>query len=226
MSIKCGNCGNYHASVQEIKICCNGWEALENSIENRDTGYFAEAFDPAQPVRSVVIYGFDPNSDANSPTFESEYAPVLETPAERDARRTAAVEEAARHKHVRELIDNSSVGRAFASKPFIPSRDLEAGFYSMDSQIYKVQANLAGTRKYAKVLLVGEIADGEFKGSWDYESAKGAIYHLRPEMKLSESEAAAFGKLYGICCICSARLTNEKSIERGIGPICAGRQGW
>lgn len=34
------------------------------------------------------------------------------------------------------------------------------------------------------------------------------------------SAAIAYGKQYGICCVCSRELTDPKSIERGIGPIC------
>lgn len=34
-----------------------------------------------------------------------------------------------------------------------------------------------------------------------------------------------FGKLTGCCCICGRMLTNEVSVERGIGPICAEKYG-
>ena len=34
-----------------------------------------------------------------------------------------------------------------------------------------------------------------------------------------------FGKATGHCCICGRLLTNEGSVERGIGPICAERYG-
>lgn len=188
MSIKCGNCGNYHASVSEVRAC----HALENSIANRDTGYFAEAFDPAQSI---------------------------ETPAQRDARRAAVVAEVESRRKTRELI-SQVIPRA----PYRAAYDLEEGFYSLDSQIFKVQRNLEGTRKYAKVLELSDVDDNGHTARWEY--AAGAISNLRPEMKLTESDAASFGKLYGICCICSARLTNEKSIDRGIGPICADKQGW
>lgn len=38
--------------------------------------------------------------------------------------------------------------------------------------------------------------------------------------------AKAYGIETGVCCICNATLTNKKSIEAGIGPICATRFGW
>jgi len=34
-----------------------------------------------------------------------------------------------------------------------------------------------------------------------------------------------FGKATGVCCICGRLLTNEGSVERGIGPICAENYG-
>lgn len=38
--------------------------------------------------------------------------------------------------------------------------------------------------------------------------------------------AEAYGRLTGQCCICNRELTNSESVERGIGPICAGKFGW
>lgn len=38
--------------------------------------------------------------------------------------------------------------------------------------------------------------------------------------------AVAYGKAWGRCAVCSRTLTNDGSIERGIGPICAERFGF
>lgn len=38
--------------------------------------------------------------------------------------------------------------------------------------------------------------------------------------------AIAYGKRYGKCSVCARTLTDEASIARGIGPICAERFGW
>jgi hypothetical protein len=38
--------------------------------------------------------------------------------------------------------------------------------------------------------------------------------------------AEAYGLRTGVCCICSKQLTNEDSVNRGIGPICARKFGW
>lgn len=89
------------------------------------------------------------------------------------------------------------------------------GMYRVGEVIYKVQRAVHGSKQlYAKRLTV----DGD-RGTFEYE--QGAIRRLRPEHRMTVEEAAAFGKLYGVCCVCGRTLTDETSIERGIGPICA-----
>lgn len=41
--------------------------------------------------------------------------------------------------------------------------------------------------------------------------------------RLTLEQAQEFGRLYGVCGICGATLTDETSIAAGIGPVCAGR---
>lgn len=99
-----------------------------------------------------------------------------------------------------------------------PRDEIEDGMYRFDETIYKVQHAVHGSgRQYAKELV--QYADG----SWGFEYARGIVYKLRPEHKMSLEDAKAFGALYGTCCVCGRTLTDEKSIEAGIGPICAGK---
>lgn len=96
---------------------------------------------------------------------------------------------------------------------------LEPGIYQRDGAIFKVQAAIHGSNHlYAKRLIVPE---GGGKGRFEYE--KGAVSRLQPEDRLSLADAKAFGAIYGVCCVCGALLTNEDSIEAGIGPVCAGK---
>lgn len=98
------------------------------------------------------------------------------------------------------------------------------GYYKLIDDIYKVQYNRNGTHMYAKILVVIDNGDGTYGGRFDY--VPGAINSLTGGMRLTQEEAAQFGQLYGICCICGLTLTNEESIELGIGPICRQKQGW
>jgi hypothetical protein len=98
--------------------------------------------------------------------------------------------------------------------------ELEAGIYRVEDTIYKVQKAVHGSGDmYAKVLVV----DGP--GEARFEFAAGAIRNIRPEHRMTLDEAKQFGHVYGVCCQCGATLTDENSIEAGIGPVCA-RKSW
>jgi hypothetical protein len=129
---------------------------------------------------------------------------------------------------------------AFRSKSieqsFHPRTDLQDGMYKgprPNEHIYKVYHTVHGAnQQVAKRLMVagGEpgIASGPSQQrsttvKFKYEG-KAPLKFLKPSMRLSLAEAATFGKLYGVCCICGAILTNELSIALGIGPVCGNRE--
>lgn len=91
-----------------------------------------------------------------------------------------------------------------------PTKEVyEPGMYRRDDdKIVKVQENRAGTSVYGKVLNNGT-------GEWDY--VPGALKNLT---RLTVEEAKEYGHLTGRCCCCGRELTNETSIELGIGPVC------
>lgn len=87
-------------------------------------------------------------------------------------------------------------------------------------RVFKVQRAVHGSGNlYAKELIFDE--DGG-RGTWEYMGRKPLYLALE---KLTLELAKELGHLYGICCVCGATLTNEKSIEAGIGPVCGGRLG-
>lgn len=104
---------------------------------------------------------------------------------------------------------------------------LEDGMYKKGATIYKVQHAVHGSgRQYAKKLCYfdpdgHEAREAGTEGSWEFIYQQGAINTLSPEDKMSLEEAQEFGRIYGVCCRCGATLTDENSIEAGIGPICA-----
>lgn len=95
----------------------------------------------------------------------------------------------------------------------------EDGMYrTPDGTVYKVQIAKQGSgHLYAKKLTQHE------DESWSFDFAKGAIHRLTADMKMTLDQAKEFGQLYGVCCKCGADLTDERSIERGIGPVCEGK---
>jgi hypothetical protein len=97
--------------------------------------------------------------------------------------------------------------------------EIEDGMYVLDDTIYKVQHAVHGSgRQYAKRLIPG--GPGQRA---EFAYAPGIVAKLRPEHRMTMDQAREFGALYGTCCQCGAVLTNEDSIEAGIGPVCAGK---
>lgn len=101
--------------------------------------------------------------------------------------------------------------------------ELEAGFYVIDRQVYKVIRAVHGSgHLYAKKLMVP--ATYEERGRWVH--APGAMRELREfGVQLTLQVAQELGQLYGMCVKCGATLTDEESIERGMGPVCYAKMG-
>lgn len=105
------------------------------------------------------------------------------------------------------------------TKASVPEPD--EGFYIVGGKVYKVQVAVHGSgKKYAKMLVPGT-AYGD-KGTWEYVGRK-PFNLFNDSTKLTLEKAKELGHLYGMCCVCGATLTNESSIEAGIGPVCANK---
>jgi hypothetical protein len=92
---------------------------------------------------------------------------------------------------------------------------LEAGYYHHDNKVYKVVVSPQTGNTYAKVFTPDN--------GWVY--AQGAVKTLAQASApaLTLEEAKKYGRIYGVCIVCSRTLTDEGSIAAGIGPICAGK---
>lgn len=93
--------------------------------------------------------------------------------------------------------------------------NLEEGVYrTFEGEIYRVRKSRQSGNSYAKKF---DIEAMEFIYS------PGAMRFLTEEMKMSLEDVKRFGMETGICCVCGAYLTDEKSVAEGIGPVCAKR---
>lgn len=112
--------------------------------------------------------------------------------------------------------------------PRTPSAEITEGMYRNPEtgEIFKVQRAVHGSgHLYAKRLWVEK--DEETGETYaEFVMARGVIFKLRPEWKMTFEDAKAFGALYGVCCSCSLDLTNEDSIFNGYGRKCASNHGW
>lgn len=94
----------------------------------------------------------------------------------------------------------------------VPSKPIsKVGMYRREGVVYRVNEN-ANTGR----LNVWQL--NPKTGSFSY--AKGVIYKLREEDRLTVEEAAEFGHTNGFCMCCGRELSNAESMELGIGPIC------
>lgn len=96
----------------------------------------------------------------------------------------------------------------------------EPGFYFVEGSFHRVQENRSKTGVYSKQWLAEPgFRYWEYRGKQDFEI-------LTPEARLTREQAAHFGHTFGRCIRCDAELTDPESVERGIGPICAKKEGW
>lgn len=85
------------------------------------------------------------------------------------------------------------------------------GVYLLNGTVYKVKVALHGSgRLYAVAYR---------DGAWEREP--GMVRQLTQADRVTPEAAAQFGHLYGRCIRCQTALTDEVSIARGIGPVCA-----
>lgn len=120
----------------------------------------------------------------------------------------------------------TGVGAGTRNKP--QRHDITEGMWIVEldhePEVYKVQKAVHGSgHLYAKRLILQQDAPGmQLKATFVY--AKGAMRTLAEQgRKMTLEEAKEFGALYGVCCVCGRTLTDENSIEAGIGPVCAGK---
>ena len=124
-------------------------------------------------------------------------------------------------------------------------------FHMLDGEVYRVRESKAG-RAYAERMAVtpghcrghydftdpsgfdaprtwhGEYDDAcdsrtADKVEWSY--AKGVIFRLTAETKLTATQAAEIGHRTARCVYCGRELTHPASLTAGYGAICAERQG-
>lgn len=122
--------------------------------------------------------------------------------------------------------DASAMIKALMAMPKIVAANAvtQPGIYEMpDGTVYVAKFNKDKTNMYAKqVVETGErITEAGTIVTIDFEYAAGAIKKLTPAMKMDGEKAKALTIKYGRCLICGRKLKAAKSVEAGIGPVCA-----
>jgi hypothetical protein len=93
---------------------------------------------------------------------------------------------------------------------------VKGGVYEMDGELYRYA--IAQRSGYAYAL--------KWNGSeWDYDSARGIVRKLTPEMAISAERAKEFGHTHHCCVFCSRPLNDPRSEDAGYGSTCADNYG-
>jgi hypothetical protein len=71
---------------------------------------------------------------------------------------------------------------------------------------------------------LGSIANGKFRPRFECSPAEQAA--VVAAASRPGDAARAYGKAWSVCCVCGQTLTNDDSIARGIGPVCAEKYGF
>lgn len=116
-------------------------------------------------------------------------------------------------------LDNKATGEIIAALKAIPAKaqpfvPLALGYYSYEGDVYVARKSKTTGKTIAlKMVFWGN------RGKWLYAKGMQATLakHATP---LSIEQAAALGHLHGACAICGRELTDPKSVEQGIGPVC------
>jgi hypothetical protein len=149
----------------------------------------------------------------------------------RDAERAKA-----RNEQRTSTIDATKIEAAFATAREKAARPGAVGIWTRPLKLRAADMDLTFTpgsegSQWAGMVFVkagdkklGAIKAGAFKRRFECSDAETAA--VIEACQDPAKAAVAFGKAWGICTVCGRTLTDDQSIARGIGPICAEKYGW
>jgi hypothetical protein len=98
------------------------------------------------------------------------------------------------------------------------------GVFKKDGRIYVVKPNKEKTRVYAKEIVESPARMTENGAIVDFEAryAPGIVFKLTEADRWDLADAKDFLTKFSRCIVCGRHLKAAKSVERSIGPVCAG----
>jgi hypothetical protein len=98
------------------------------------------------------------------------------------------------------------------------------GVFKKDGRIYVVKPNKEKTRVYAKEIVESPARMTENGAIVDFETryAPGIVFKLTEADRWDLADAKDFLTKFSRCIVCGRHLKAAKSVERSIGPVCAG----
>lgn len=126
--------------------------------------------------------------------------------------------EAARSMHAKVTAREQSIQQARQKQADPSKRVTEPGVYEANGIVYRVKKSRTYSGRLYAMRYFPDAAEGH-----RFQYVPGAMGNITPEDRMTLERAKALGHQWGQCCICGRNLTAEKSVEDGIGPICAKR---
>lgn len=219
MAIKCGNCKEYHENVAGVRAChgldsdplagLDRMQDMNGDPIDDDPFAFAEEEDDSAIRKSPhsMVPKEQPRVYLNVPFKDKEAAKKAFNARWGANKRSWYIDQGIFDLYERDIPDHWK-----AKDPGVEPIS-EDGVYQFFGDTYRIQWNREETRLYGKRLVIED-------GVVDLVYEPGVTKSIAGARKLSLEEAQEFGKLYGECIRCGARLTDETSIANGIGPIC------
>jgi hypothetical protein len=215
MTIKCGNCKAQHGTVAEVRACYGqtGPVAISRPATTAPAAQVAPAQATAKQVAFIERLVGERYEGGPTAIVPGHTYTLLERlfPVRTKAAASALIER---------LLAMPKAAPALASQATHPADKAPEGMHKIGDEIFKVQKAVHGSgHLYAKRLVAGEGYGSKAR----FVYAPGVLKVLTTDTLMTLDEAKAWGALYGTCCVCGRTLTNEDSIEAGIGPVCAGK---
>lgn len=127
-----------------------------------------------------------------------------------DADKAAELHEWLNTHRLSKATASNRIGKLYAMPDV---NELDEGMYRVGEDIFKVYRT-----RDKNILVTKQLGEDGFE-----YTGKKPLSFITAEHRMTLDEAKEYGKVTGICCVCGAKLTNEKSIANGIGPVCGGR---
>lgn len=98
------------------------------------------------------------------------------------------------------------------------------GVFKKDDRIYVVKPNKEKTRVYAKEIVESpaRMTESGLKVDFETRYAPGIVFKLTEADRWDLADAKDFLTKFSRCIVCGRHLKAAKSVERSIGPVCAG----
>jgi len=205
-SIKCARCKGKHANAQEVRAC----------------------FNTPLPARTVPADGLKKGG-----LTDRQKSYIQQLLVQKGAELPGDVEDLTKQEASATIDRLRVLPNVPEEKQMpLPGVTVEEGMYRDPNtgEIFKVQKAIHGSGNlYAKKLVFVRQAEYDdegdlvMPGAIRFDYIPGLLKRLKPSMRMTLEQAKEFGALYGTCVRCGRTLTKEKSIERAMGPVCAGK---